>query len=387
MKSLSRLLNLYTTLSQNISASNQSLGLEMLSDRHRYSIQKFFDNERTFQTTTVGTQSLTLTATPALSAVSATLTASWTFPSTQQYVNFSNSDQRLVNFVNGSTALTWTGGLSSAATTAITTAGVQRYAIPAVVSKDTTTTVSIGQLRYLPAPIMTRQEWDLINFLPYNSSIPNYFFVYNGAIEIWPIPSTTGNLITFNYKSRVPDFSSAFLFSDTNGTAYVPGQTTYDYQKGTIATGTIGSTTITGTSTAWNATGKYPLNTDVSFFNLFLVINPPNGDGIWYPIAQFNSDISLTLSLPLVSTPNVVGATYSIGQMPILTEDFHDMLPYDSLRTYFSSINLDEVKFKMYEGLYQERLGLLEAYAGSKTNNVDLQSTPNPINGNLFLHG
>lgn len=389
MKSLSTLLNLTTSLSQNITSANQSLMLQMLSDRHRYSIQKYFDNERSFQTTTVGGMSLTLTGAPAANAISASLTAVWTYPTVSQYVNFSTGDQRYALFTNGQSTITWVGGLTAIATTSISTVGVQRYAIPAVISKVTNDTINVGQLRYVPAPIMTRQEWDLINFLPYTSDIPNYFFIYNGALEIWPIPSTTGNLITFNYKARIPDFSTAFLFSNVSGAAFVGGQQTFDYQAGSLSGITIGSTSITGTSTSWNTTGKFPLNTDVSFYNLYLVINAPSGDGMWYPISKFNSDTSLTLSLPIVNAPSSTTAAngYSIAQLPILSEDFHDMLVYDSLRTYFSGIVENETKYKLVNTLYEERLNLLEAYAGSKTVNVDLQSTPLMTNPNLFFQG
>lgn len=387
MKSLSKLLNLATSLSQNLTASNQSFMLQMLSDRHRYSLQKYFDNERSFQTTTVGGMALTLTVGPVIGAISATLTVSWAYPTVSQFVNFADGEQRVALFTNGQTTISWTGALTQNCTTAISTNGVQRYAIPAVISKITDSTVNVGQLKYVPAPIMTRQEWDLINFLPYTSDIPNYFFIYNGALELWPIPSSTGDLITFNYKARTPDFSSAFLFSTTAGVAFVPGQTAFDYQAGTITGATVGSTSITGTTTSWNTTGKFPLNTDVSFFNLYLVINPPFGDGIWYPISQFNSDTSLTLSLPIVHAPNISAATYSIGQLPILNEDFHDMLVYDSLRTYFASFVENPTKYKLFDGLYAERLALLENYAGSKSINVDLQATPLMVNPNLFFQG
>jgi hypothetical protein len=389
MKSLATLLNLSTTLSQNITGANQLFMLQMLSDRHRYSIQKYFDNERSFQTTTVGGMNLTLTAPPSAGATTATLTAAWTYPTVSQYGNFSDGDERYILFTNGSTAISWVGGLTNNSTTALTTVGVQRYLIPAVISKVTNDTVNVGQLRYVPAPIMTRQEWDLINFLPYTSDIPNYFFIYNGAMELWPIPSTTGNLITFNYKARVPDFSTAFLFSSTSGAAFVPGQTAFDYQNGSLTGIATGSTSITGSGTSWNTTGKFPLNTDVSFYNLYLNIGAPGGDGIWYPISQFNSDTSLTLALPIVNAPSSTTAThgYAIGQLPLLSEDFHDMLPYDSLRTYFASIVENEAKYKMFSGLYDERLALLEAYAGSKTVNVDLQATPLMTNPNLFFNG
>lgn len=386
MKSYATLLNLATSLSQNLTSSNQALAQQLEGDAHRDLIQKFFDNERSFQTTTVGGQSLTTTATLALGAVTATLTASWTYPTGNQQVNFSNGDQRSVLFTNGSTAISWVGGLSSTATTAISSVGMQDYIIPAVISKVTNDTINVGQLKFQPAPVQTRQDWDSLNFLPYTSDIVNYFFIYNGRLSFFPIPSTTGNLITFNYKARVPDFSNAFIFSDANGTAFVAGQTAFDYQKGTISTAAVGSTSITGVSTAWNTTGKYPLNTDVSFYNLYLIINPPYGDGIYYPISQFNSDTSLTLAAPIVNAPNIASATYSIGQFPVLSEDFHDMIVFSYLRTYFSSIVESETKFKLFDAKYKEKFTALEDYAGTKSIQVDLGATPELENPNLFLY-
>ncbi len=388
MKSLATLTNLSTTLSQNISSANQALFIQLMSDQHRYLIQKYFDNERTFQTTTVGGSSLTTTATMALNAVSATLTATWAYPTVQQLVNFSNGNQRTVLFTNGSAAITWTGGLTSSCTTAISSVGVQKYAIPAVVSKIKNDTITVGQLKYLSSPVQTRNEWDLLNTLPYTSDIVNNFFIYNGFVEFFPIPSTTGNIITFNYKARMPDFSSAFLFSDTSGTAYSAGATTFDYQAGSLSGLSIGSTAVTGASTSWNTTGKFPLNTDVSFYNLYLNINAPYGEGIWYPISQFNSDTSLTLALPIVSAPSTTAAShgYAIGQLPVLDEDFHDMIVYGALMTYFSTIVKDPIKFEQAEKMYNNKLVLLEDYAGTKQVNVDLGGSITPNNPNLFYY-
>lgn len=389
MKTLSTLVNLATNLSQNTSGPNQSLAVQLMSDQARYLVEKYFDNERSYQTTTVGAMSLTTTASMATSDTSATLTASWSYPTVQQLVNFSNSDQRTVLFTNGSTTISWVGGLSSSATTAITTVGVQKYAIPANVSKIKDSTISVGQLKYTAAPVQTRVEWDLLNTLPYTSDITNYFFIWNGNVEFFPIPSSTGLIVQFNYKCRIPDFSTAFLFSDTSGAAFVSGSTTYDYQKGSLSGITVGSTSITGSSTSWNTTGKYPLNTDLSFFNLYLTINAPSGDGYYYPISKFTSDTALTLATPIQNAPSSTTASngYSIGQLPILSEDFHDMLVHGFLMTYFSSIVKDDSQFKKYESMYNERLKLLEDYAGTKQVNVDLGGPIFPMNPNLFPFG
>jgi len=386
MKSLSTLLNLGTSLTQNISSTNQSLILQLLGDQHRYLIQRFFDNERTATTTTVGSSTATLTVAPAIGDTSATMTAAWTNPTGSQLVNFSSGEQRNVLFTNNSTALSWANALTQVATTAISNVGFQYYNIPANISKLVDNTINVGQLKFTVSPIQTRQEWDRINFLPYNSDIPRYAFIYGGTLGVFPIPSTTGNILTFNYKSRIPDFSTAFLFSDTSGAAYIAGQTTYDYQKGTISAATAGSTTVTGTSTSFNTTGKYPLNVDVSSYNLYLRIDQPYGDGIWYPIYKFTSDTAITLGLPMLTTLNGSSATYSIGQMPVLTEDFHDMLVDGSLMRYYTNIVKDDDAYKKHKESYDIRHIMLEDYAGSKQVNVDLGDVPQQLNPNLYLY-
>jgi hypothetical protein len=362
----------FTDLANNTSTANVTRGKQLINDEHRYLLQKFFDNERTVQITTVGAQELTLTGTLAVNAVSATLNSAWAYPTCQQLVNFSSGEQRLVLFTLNSTAITWTGGLTETATATIDTVGVQEYNIPANISKIINDTITIGQLRYSPAPVQTRAEWDQLNTLPYTSDIPNYYFIYNGKLCIYPIPSTTGNIITFNYKARVIDMT----FSD--------------YSTGTLAAAgmTVGSVTVNGTTTSWLTGGGYPSGVDITHLNLYIRANPSTGgDGIWYQIRQFTDEDTLVLVNPVVSAPNITTATtYTIGQMPLLSEDFHDMLIYAALMIYYSSVVENANKYKQYKDLYDKKLKLLEDYAGTKAVNVDLGVQPNQQNPNLFLY-
>lgn len=359
----------FTSLAQNNSSQNVALGKQLINDQQRYLLQKYFDNERTFSFSTLGAQSLTTTASLASGATSATLTSAWTYASCQQFVNFSSGDQRLVKFIYNSTAITWQVGLSTTATTAITTVGLRDYPIPANVSKIKSFTVQVGQLQYQPKPVQTLAEWNVINTLPYTSDIPNYFFPWNGTVGIFPIPSTTGNPVNLGYKTRVPDLTFA------------------DYSTGNVTAMAVGGYSVTGATTAWNSTGGYPLNTDITFLNLNLRVDPPYGDGLWYPIQSFQSDTALTLALPVVNAPNITAAsTYTIAQLPILQEDFQDMLVWGSLMTYFSTIVKDPQKYQEYEREYNRRLDLLKDYAGTKSVNVDLEDEPPMFNTNLFIY-
>lgn len=366
MKTYTALTSLFTNLSNNTSTDNASLGGQLISDQHRYLVQKYFDNERTYTTTTIGAQDLTLTGTPAVGAVSATLNAVWPYITCQQLVVFESGDQRTVFFTYNSASIRWQSPLVETNSSAeISCVGVQAYPIPPQVSKIKNDTITIGQLVYTPAPVQSIQEWTQLNAIPYTSDIPNYFYIYQNQVQFWPIPSSTGNIITFNYQGRVPDLSIA------------------DYTTGTLSSIAVGDTQITGVGTTWSSIA--PVGVDLTHLNLYLRITPPLGEGIWYQIQNFVSDTSVTLLQPIQNAPSATATAYTIGQMPLLQEDFHDMLVYGALQTYFSSIVNDEGKFKRFATLYEERRNLLEAYAGTKSVNVDLGAQPIPNNPNLYF--
>jgi hypothetical protein len=356
----------FVDLSQNRTTGNIALGKVLVNTQHRYYLQKYFDNERTYNTVTIGAEDLTLTGALIAGATTATLTAAWTDITCQQLVVFSNSEQRTVIFTQGSTNIFWQAGLTSAATVDISTIGVQFYPIPANVSKIKNDTITVGQLVYTPAPVQSIQEWTMLNALPYTSDIPNYFYIYNNQVGFWPIPSTSGNLISFNFKGRVADM-------------------TYDdFATGTVAIA-AGSNAVTGTATTWNTVGTYPLNVDLSYVNLMIAVTPPKGDGLWYPIQRFTTDTALLLNLPIVNAPVASGDAYIIGQFPLLSEDFHDLLVYSSLMIYYSSIVKDKEKFAQYAALTKAREDLMAAYLSNKSVNVDLGSFVVPNNPNLYL--
>lgn len=363
MKSFTTLKNLATNLSNNTSSANDTLMGQLINDSHKYLLQKFFNNEGSFTARTVGSQSLLSTATLALGATSATLTAVWGYHTTNTYVTFSNSDVRSVRFTAGSTAITWTVGLSATATTALSVGGVQFYPAPPNYSKLKDLTIMIGSLKWTPTEVHSQEEWDRLNVFPYYADIPNNFFIFpggdhNGQIGLWPIPSTTGNIITYNYKFRVPDLSLA------------------DYTTGTVAVSN-NATAIVGTTTVWTAT------TNTQNESRWLQIAETKGDNQWYQVASVDTGTGMTL-YGAYQGITVSGGSYTLGQMPILNEDFHDMLVYRSLMIYYSSIAKDADKYKMFKELYDERLKLLQEYCGTKTINVNLGRRPINRNPNLY---
>lgn len=369
MKSFTALTSLFTNLSQNSTTANTTLGGILINDQHRYLLLKFFDNERSFTMTTIGTQTLTITtATLAAGSTSATLTAVW--PTTnitcQQLVVFGDGEQRNVTFTQGSTSITWQSPTSTVQTSAsIACQGVQAYPLPANVSKIKNGTITIGQLVYTPAPVQSIQEWTKLNALPYTSSIPAYFFVYNNQLNFWPIPSSSGNVITLNCQINVADM------------------TYQDYTTGTVATMTIGSNAITGSGTTFSSVGLFPTGIDLTYANIFFTANPPKGDGLAYQVQSFTSDTALTLLKPMVNAPGT-GGTLLIGQYPLLAPDFHDAIVYGALKIYFSSIVKDTDRYGLFSGLFDEKMKQIEFYLSTKQVNVDLSVSPVLTNPNLY---
>lgn len=367
MKSYTTLRNNAGQLTQNVSTQNLAFFDQWINDAHRYLLQKYFNNETSFSITTVGQQSLVLTGAMVGGEIAATLTAAWLYYNTTVQVTFSGGEVRNCRVQKGSTSLTWDAPLTEAATTAITVGGLQFYPMPPNYSKLKTLTITIGQLKYQPREILTRQEWDDLNVMPYNGDIPNYYYIYpggdhSGQVGIWPIPSTTGNLITFSYKYRVPDLSIA------------------DYTTPGILSVDKGSLNVLGTGST------FPITVNPQLESRWIKFAAPKGDNLWYQIASIDSTTGITLYQPYqgASVTGATGGTYNIGQMPILGEDFQDMLVYKPLFTYFSSVNKDKEKAALFDNLYNERLKLLDEYAGSNTIDVNLGRKLQNLNPNLF---
>ena len=246
-----------------------------------------------------------------------------------------------------------------------TVASQQSYLLPFNYSKIKDITITVGTVRYVITEVLTRADWDRMNFIPYTSDIPAYYFIYGNYINIFPIPSSNGNTITINYKYRPIDL------------------TLEDYSTGSV-TVTNNSAVVTGAGTSW-LTPFVPSASSVINLNLWVKFNLPKGDGNWYQVSSIDSATQLTLVQPYQGT-TASTVTFTIGQMPLLFEDFHDLIVYRSLHRYYSSINIVPAKAQEFKGMYEEGTNVMEdAYLGNKSSDVALDTEPPLINSNLFL--
>lgn len=252
--------------------------------------------------------------------------------------------------------------------TANLVAGQQFYTLPYDYNTLIDTFVTIGTTTYIPKECPTREYWDILNQqTTFQSNFPEWFFIFNGQLGLYPTPSTSiTNGLTFVYRRSVVDLNAA------------------DYLTGTVAGATNGSTTITGTGTTWTSpmTGR------------FLRITASNtaassGDNAWYEIASVTNSTTLVLKKPYAGATigPTAGAAYLIGQMPPLPEPYHDLPVYEAAEVYYTALNPDVSRAELLEKRKNELFTKLSQDHGTKTLDPAIHDTgmDYPANPNLFI--
>jgi len=243
-----------------------------------------------------------------------------------------------------------------------TVAGQQFYTLPYDYDQLDDVTVTIGTTKYVPREVENQQSWDILNQqTTFQSNFPDYYYIFNGQLGFYPIPSSSSTgAITYNYRRKIVDLSIA------------------DYTTGTIVSIANGAKTVTGSGTTWTA----------SMVGEFIRISAPTGDNVWYEIGAVGSTTSLTLVKSYNGTSIAAGsAAYTIGQMPILPEAFHDLPVYDALSVYFSSVAQDVNKANLYLDKTEGLLRKLRVSYDNKTLDPTIQDfAPRAVqNPNLFI--
>jgi len=246
-----------------------------------------------------------------------------------------------------------------------TVANQQGYSLPGDFEQMMNITVQVGGILYQPKESPSRRHFDSLNVIPFYNDFPQYFYIYDGKALIYPTPASDANVITFNYKKRVTDLSMADKTGTT--TSQTVGVTT-------------NTTTVTATGSAfrdWMASsGWLQINKNDT--------NAANGDGKWYQISTVTSLTALELKNQYQGA-TVAGGSFTIGDVPILPEDYQDLPLYRALSLYFTARVPDPNRVAAFDAKYTEGYGLLDAKYGSKSNSPVLTDTESPVyNPNLF---
>lgn len=360
MKSYTILRNLYGTDTKNTASANLTYGDQVMNDYHRRLLAKadwpFLHRERRL-TTFAPTSAFTAVAgTDVCTATSTVLTLTGTeveFSTTTTLPAGLSTETRYWLIYQSATTFKVATSLANAlAGTAIdiTDTGTGTHTVtikekfwplPYDLDLVENIEVEVDGTVYSPKPAASDKQWDEINYSNQISDTPQYWFVRNGKFAIWPRPATAGSIVRINGKIRVPDLNIA------------------DYTTGNIDIVTNGSHQITGAgSPGWTTpmVGRWiritHSNTAAS-----------SGDGEWYEIIAVESATVLYIARPYGGRTLTTGASaaYTIGQMPLLPEAFHDLPEYFGAFRYWAK-EKDE-RAAGFKAMLDEGQGaLFEAY-------------------------
>lgn len=323
MKSYTQLRNTYGVDTKNTATANLTQGDEWMNDFHRRVLSKanwpFLHRPRTITTyaptseftvnagTDVGTATstiLTLTGTEVKFSSTTTLPAGLSEDTTYYLIYQSTTTFKVATSLANALAGTAVDITDTGTGTHTVSVQTEFQPLPYDVDLVESVSVKVGSTTYSPRPSPSKKHWDELHYSTYNSDTPEFWFVQDGKFALWPNASTAGNTITLHSKIRVPDLNVA------------------DYTTGTVDIVTNGNTKITGSGTSWTTpmAGRWiritHSNTAAS-----------SGDGEWYRITAVESSTVLYVDRPYggISLTTGASAAYTIGQMPLLPEAYHDL--------------------------------------------------------------
>lgn len=248
--------------------------------------------------------------------------------------------------------------------TTTTVAQQQFYNLPPQVKKLINITVTIGGVVWQCKECPSRQMWDSLNVITFYQDFPSYFFVFNGQVGIFPAPSSSSNTITMNYKQRTVDLSMADVTDVTSSK--------------TMAI-TTNTTTLTASGSiflAWMAGQWIRISHSSTDAN--------NGDNQWYQIDTITSATIAVLKNKYTGATVTAGA-FTIGEVPILPEDYQDLPLYRLGLIYYTTRFPDLVRAQQYQKLWDDGITALNDEFGSKSTSVVVEDTTMGINNpNLF---
>ena len=210
------------------------------------------------------------------------------------------------------------GNLLETEAVGTTVANQQAYQLPNRLKKLRGITIQEGSTIWTLGESPSLEHWNEINSAGTSYiSTPIWYRIFGRKIKLCPIPSSSANVITYNFDRRVVENSVA------------------DYSVGTVGTATAGTTTImantaSGTTTAWTDSmeGRFIL---VSKSN-----NSNTGDGEWYEISKVSNATTIVLTTSYEGQNIVNGtAVYVLGEVSPLPDGFHELPVYRSAEIYW----------------------------------------------------
>lgn len=391
--------NQFTDLSQNTTAANASRGLLLINQSLRYLTQKYYFNEQQFQTLTTAQQQVYSLPFDVKDVINETVMVGgilwqpmeapnrqfWdslnTIPFYSDFPQFfyrfkssqiqlfpiptTSNDPIVINYKRR------IKDLSSADYTAGTLSATQ-WKSGGFITTSGSANIKGTTLSYTPVPAVN--DAFLLTGATV-ASIPTPFAANTTYYikSISNIVSSTTNAGNYDFTFQLSTTMGGAAISATQSAGVAP------MQGGPILAYNQAGNIVTGSGTSWttNMAGRW-LNIPES------QSNSTSGDDKWYQIQSVQSATSLTLFNDYQGQ-NTATAAYTIGEVPILPEDYQDLALYRALWVYYNSIVPNPNQAKIYQTLYETGKEVLDFEFGSKTTNPVLTPPDAPtFNPNLF---
>ena len=239
-------------------------------------------------------------------------------------------------------------------------ASQEAYELPINLRNNQVTAVRFEQsssLVYRPKPVQSPQFWEYLQSLATSDSdVTEYYYVQENQLLLYPKPATASKTIRVRFKKIATDM------------------TREDYTTGTISDLTNGDDDVTGGSTTWTAgmVGMYLRITKASAAGA--------GDGFWYEIESRSANTAIVLVKNYAGTTlAAASAAYTIGELPLIPEPYHNLLVWRPQMVYYMQ-NAEDMgraqRFAMiYDGGHEMGIApqtggllkrMMDAYSGTQ---------------------
>lgn len=218
----------------------------------------------------------------------------------------------------------------------------QDYTMPANFVRTTEVTITVNGIVYPLVQVASEYRWNQLNIIPsVTIYIPTRYFIKGfNVISVWPAPSTNNiGSLSVSFQPRTRDWSANL--ADITGTATVNN----------------GATLVTDSATSF----KPQMVGDA-----FTVTDGTGGN--WYPIQTVPTNSTLNLQNAYIDQTSST-ASYLIGQVPDIPEDYHMALVYFPLYQ-FELKRGNQKAAENYLGLFQNLLDKYEDTYAIKTTGI-----------------
>lgn len=391
--------NRFTDLTQNTATANGTRGMQLINDSLRYLTQKYFFNEQQYQTLTQAQVQVYQLPFDVKDLINETVLVGgilwqpleapsrqfWdalnTIPFYSDFPQFSyrfkanqlmlfpvptsSNDPIQINYkrrIKDLAAADYTTGTLSAT----------QWKLGGLVFTANSSTIAGTTMSYTPLPVVNDA---IVISSGTNLTVPSPFVsgttYYIKTISVASNSTSNPGNLSFTCTISASQGGTAITPTTSAGNTPLQGGPIISYQRS--------GSTVTGSGTSWttNMAGRWldiPETTS----------NTTSGDGRWYQIKSVESSTSLTLFNDYQGQ-DVTGGSYTIGEVPILPEDYQDLALYRALWIYYTSIVPEPAQAKGYLQMYETGKEVLDYEFGSKSTNPVLTPPNAPVfNPNLF---